>query len=83
MKMRIEGPIRLERKGDVLPSEQIKDLLKEKAKDIKLEIPFAADGFKSTKTPLQPDGKTPIKVASANLTIKKVEKPVKKKKGGK
>ena len=82
--MRIEGK-KLVRVGDKSPSEQLVELIKEEGKKVKLEVPFSADGFKSTKQPFQPDGITPIVVKETGLDkqvkVEKVkeEKVIKKK----
>lgn len=72
MRIELEGG-KFEKIGDLKPSEQLMELVKEEGKKIKLELPFSADGFKSEKTPLQPDGKTPIVVKEAGLISEKTK----------
>lgn len=60
MTIKIEGPITLAKLMEKTIGE---------AKKKKLTVPFMADGFKSEKTPTQPDGVTPIVVPKANLEI--------------
>lgn len=67
--MRIEG-MKIGRQGDIKPSDILIDLIKEKAKEVKLTMPFKADGFKAEKQPTQPDGVTPMVVEPANIGAK-------------
>lgn len=64
---------KFEKVGDKKPVEQIFDLVNQEAKKIKLEVPFLADGFKSEKTPMQPDGVTPIVVNVAGFDMPKIK----------
>jgi hypothetical protein len=61
MRLQIKGPIKLDKTGKEPVSEQLKKMVLEKSKEIKLTVPFQADG-KFEKQPLQPDGITPITV---------------------
>ena len=70
MRFSIQGPIRLKKEGDEPVSEQLKRMVLEKSKEIKLTVPFQASGTFS-KSPLQPDGITPVIVESADFGIKK------------
>jgi hypothetical protein len=65
--MKIEGPITLAKLMETVIAE---------GKKKKLSVPFLADGFKSEKTPTQPDGVTPIVVEKANIVNRQeIEQP--------
>ena len=70
MRFSIQGPIKLKKEGDEPVSEQLKRMVLEKSKEIKLTVPFQASGTFS-KSPLQPDGITPVVVESVDFAIKK------------
>lgn len=57
--------------SDIL-KEKIPEMIKEKQLKAYENLPFSADGFKSEKTPIQPDGK-PIIVPEASLIKTELE----------
>lgn len=80
--MQIKGPIKVEtEKEGKTAYQKLIDMMVEKGKKVKLEVPFAADKFKSEKQPKQPDGITPITIEKANLipSVVKPKEAVKKK----
>lgn len=64
--MQLSGMI-LKKEGNLKASDKLRNVLEDEAKKVKIKVPFQADGFKSEKTPLQPDGVTPVVVEEANL----------------
>jgi hypothetical protein len=75
MRLKILGPIRLERKGEKSASDQLKEMILEKSKEIKLTVPFEASGT-FEKQPLQPDGVTPVEVKKPDFESVKLESKV-------
>lgn len=59
MPIKIEGPTNLAK---------LMEKVIEEGKKKKLTVPFLADGFKSEKTPMQPDGVTPIVIEKADIS---------------
>lgn len=76
--MQIKGPIKTDTDKSKSAYQKLQEIVLAEGRKVKLSMPFLADGFKSEKTPLQPDGITPVKVNEIGPV--EIVKPVESKK---
>ena len=60
--MQIKGPFKIDTDKSKTAYQKLQEIVLAEGRKVKLNMPFLADGFKSEKTPTQPDGITPIKI---------------------